>query len=185
MDPIIEMQFEYTMQLFFHKGAEHIAGQANSRTHRRDWLLKALCVILKQIDRIETTPRHRQVLMANVEAVQHSLRRDSEPSWELAFRLFAVVGRLLGFDFNAGARCHTLAYYQTPSQHFTADLLAHGHPAEHEQDKKDAVTLRGQVISSLKSAGVSDFKIALVLNTTEYEVKKLRRGLGMSGRGDR
>lgn len=41
-------------------------------------------------------------------------------------------------------------------------------------DKRDAISVRRTVIEDLKSKGFDDFKISLVLNTTEYEVKQLR-----------
>lgn len=175
-DPFVEMLFEHTMQLFFGKKANHIAGQINSPRHRREWLGRVVRVLLKRIDALETTPRHRQLLMANVEAIDRILTADTEPSWELVFGLFAVIGRLLGFDFE-GARCHSLAYFQTPSQHFTTDLLENGQPTLDAHAKQDAITIRSDVIALLKQKGLSDFKIALVLSTTEYEVKKLRKGL--------
>ena len=41
-------------------------------------------------------------------------------------------------------------------------------------DKKKAVAVRKEVVAHLKAQGLSDYRIALVLNTTEYAVKKLR-----------
>ena len=43
------------------------------------------------------------------------------------------------------------------------------------KDRRDAVSLRREVVESLKTKGLEDFKIALVLNTSEYKVKQLRR----------
>ena len=178
MEPHVEMLFEHIMQLYFGEKANHVAGQANSPRDRREWLRRVVRLLLKRIDSLETTPRHRQVLMANVEAVARAIGADAEPSWKLVFVLFAVIGRLMGLDFERGARCHSLAYFQTPSQHFTADLLEHDQPTQNAEDKRDAIRIRGDIIRLLKERGLSDFKIALVLSTTEYEVKKLRKGLG-------
>ena len=44
-------------------------------------------------------------------------------------------------------------------------------------DKKDAVSARIKLAEQLKKEGLTDFKIALVLNTTEYQIKKMRKGL--------
>lgn len=177
MEPYVEMLFEHTMQLYLGEKASHIAGQANSPRYRREWLRRVARLLLKRIDSLETTPRHRQLLMANVEAIEREIPATAEPSWKLVFLLFGVIGRLMGLDFERGARCHSLAYFQTPSQHFTADLLEHGQPTKDAEDKRDAIRIRGDVIHHLKEKGLTDFKIALVLGTTEYEVKKLRKGL--------
>lgn len=173
-----EMLFELTMRLYFGDKAYQTAGQANNPKHRREWLRKVVQVIMKQIDALDTTPRHKQVLMANAEAIQNALRRNNDkPSWSLIFRFVAFIGRLLGFDFHHGSQCHSLAYFQTPAQHYTADLLAHGDALQNHYDKKDAVSMRKEVVAFLKGKGLSDFKVALILNTTEYEVKKLQNEL--------
>lgn len=177
MEPYVEMLFEYTIQLFLGTKANHIAGQANSPRYRREWLNRVVRTLLKQIDGLETTPRHRQVLMASVESIPAILRTEDQPSWKLVFCLFGIIGRLMGRDFELGARCHTLAYFQTPSQHFTADLMQNPGATPDGYDSKDAISVRRDVIANLKQKGLSDFKIALVLRTTEYEVKKLRKGL--------
>ena len=40
-------------------------------------------------------------------------------------------------------------------------------------DKKNAIAVRRSVVQNLKLQGLDDYKIALVLNITEYQVKKL------------
>ena len=40
-------------------------------------------------------------------------------------------------------------------------------------DKKNAIAIRRSVIQRLKSQGLDNYKIGLVLNITEYEVRKL------------
>ena len=44
-------------------------------------------------------------------------------------------------------------------------------------DRKDAVSTRKSLIEQLKEEGFTDFKISLIMNTTEYQVKKIRKGL--------
>jgi hypothetical protein len=171
-----EMLFEFTMRLYFGDKAYQTAGQVNNPKHRREWLRKVIRLLMKQIDTLDTTPRHKQVLMANAEAIRDAIGRNDAPSWDLILRLVAFIGRLLGLDFHRGSRCHSIAYFQTPAQYYTADLLAHG-DALQDYDKKDAVSIRREVIAFLKGKGLSDFKVALVLHTTEYEVKKLQKEL--------
>ena len=49
-------------------------------------------------------------------------------------------------------------------------------------DKQNAVLIRQRVVEDLKEQGFDDFKISLVLNTTEYQVKQLRSGHPLKGR---
>ena len=42
-------------------------------------------------------------------------------------------------------------------------------------DQKDMVSTRKRIVKQLKEDGLSDFKIALILNTSEYQIKKLRK----------
>lgn len=44
-------------------------------------------------------------------------------------------------------------------------------------DRQTITDMQQELIESLNSRGVSDFHIALVLNTSEYQIKKLRRGI--------
>jgi hypothetical protein len=167
-----EMIFEHVMGLYFGEKAYQIAGQANTPKYRREWLMKVIRVIMKTIDAIDTTPRHKRVMMSDVEAIKDAIGKCDEPSWALVYRLIALVGRLLGF-FARGCQCHSPTYFQTPDQYFTTDLLTGGDGSKVYEDKKDAVSVRKDLIKFLKEKGLSDFKVALVLNTTEYEVKKL------------
>ena len=41
-------------------------------------------------------------------------------------------------------------------------------------DRKDAVSVRRSVVEDLKKKGLDDFKVSLVLHTSEYEIKQLR-----------
>ena len=88
--------------------------------------------------------------------------------------LIALIGRLIGFDYHKGIRVHSLSYWQTLSQHYNPHLLAGGDGLQSYHDKKGAIEVRKSVVDWLKRQGLSDFKVALVLNTTEYEVQQLR-----------
>ena len=41
-------------------------------------------------------------------------------------------------------------------------------------DKMSSVSVRKKLVRQLKDEGLNDFQISLVLNTSEYQVKKLR-----------
>ena len=168
------MLFEGTARLFFGERAYQIAGQASSPIARRKWLKKILRLLLKRMNELETTVRHKEMLMKTAEAAERELGRNDQPTWTLVYHLITLVGRLLGYDFVHGARCHSLVYFQERGQYYTTDILSSGDALQEYYDEKDAVSVRQEVVKNLKIQGLSDFKISLVLNATEYQVKKLR-----------
>lgn len=168
------MRFETTMRLLFGEKAYQIAGTEANPKHRREWLQKAVREMMRVVNTLDTTPRHKQLLMAELEAITELLKGTKEASWDLVYRLFRLSFRLLGFDYVQGTKCHTPVYYQTPNQYFTSQLLGGGDPMQDYYDKKNAISIRQSIIKNLKAQGLDDFKVSLVLNTTEHEVKKLR-----------
>jgi len=168
------MEFEVAMRLLFGEKAYHIAGSELNPASRREWLQKPVRKLLRVVNDLDTTPRHKQVLMSELEAVSKLLKGAEDPSWELVYRLLRLIMQLLGYDFLRGSRCHTVTYHQTPEQHRTSVVLNGGDPMQIYYDQKNAVAVRQQVIERLKREGLDDFKISLVLNTTEYEVKQVR-----------
>src|SRR5271166_2727274 len=75
----------------------------------------------------------------------------------------------------SGSRSRTLAYWQTPSQHATEVTEAGGDRLQGFKDEKSAIEVRRRLISTLKEQGHSDFQVALIPNTSEHEVQKLKR----------
>lgn len=170
------MRFERTLMLFFGEHGYQTAGQAGTPKSRRAWLKRILRLVLRVMDKIETTPRHKQVLMATTEKTIEDIGRGDEPSWTLVYDLIAIIGRLIGFDLQRGGRLYTISYWQTEGQYDTSNTLLGGDAMQYFDDKLDAVSVRQRVIQALKVQGLSDFKIALVLNTTEHQVQQLRLG---------
>lgn len=171
------MQFEKTMRLLFGEKANQIAGVETNVTHRHKWLGKALREMLRMIDSLDTTLRHKQMLLREVEAVSNSLKGLREPSWDVVYRLFRLCIRLFGFDYMVGVRCHTLTYWQVSDQRHTVCLMEGGDPMRAAAEEKDAISIRQEVVKDLNRKGVDDFKISLVLNVSEHAVKQLRRSV--------
>lgn len=168
------MDFEMTMRLLFGERAYHIADEHGSVQGRRSWLAKAMQLLTQEVDKLDTTVRHRQMLMGEIEAIDAAVKAEAEPSWNLVYRLLRLSSRLLGFDYVRGAKCHTATYWQTPGQNLNSVVFEGGDIMQDYYDKKNAISVRRSVVQSLKAQGLNDYKIALVLNTTEYQVKKLR-----------
>ena len=170
----VAMDFEITMRLVFGERAYHIADEHGHGPSRARWIHKLLKVVRMQIDKLNTTVRHRQMLMGEVEAFASLLKPSSEPNWSMIYRLLRLIFRLLGFDYVHGARCHTLEYWQSTPQHLNTVVFEGGDIMQDYYDKKNAVALRRQAAEALRIAGSSEYMIALALNTTEYELRKLR-----------
>lgn len=168
------MQFENTMRILFGEKAYQIAGTEANPKHRREWLQKALRELLRMVDSLDTVPRHKKMLMLELEAVSSVLKGSAEPSWELVYRLFRLCMRLFGFDYMSGVRCHTPVYWQSPNQRHTARIMEGEDPMRGDEEEKDAISVRRGVAEELKKRGFDDFKISLVLNTSEHAVKQLR-----------
>ena len=168
------MQFELTMRLLFGERAYHIASSHNNEVHRRQWLQKANREIERRVNRLDSTPRHKQMLMAELGEVGSHLKGAKNPSWDVVYALLRFSMRLLGSDYLRGARCHTPFYWQTPSQYDTSNILEGGDVMQLHSDGSNAIAIRRTIVEDLRQKGLNDFKISLVLNTTEYEVKQLR-----------
>jgi len=167
------MHFETMLMMFFGDKAYQTAGQHTAPKHRRDWLRKVLRVVMQSVDKIETTTRHKQALMSKAESASEAIGATDNPSWEFVYDLIGLIGSLLGYYSIKAKRPHTPTYWQTEEQAFTSAILD-GSETESafRSERDDAVTVRSGVVRQLKERGMSDFKIALVMNTTEYDIKK-------------
>lgn len=168
-----ELDFEYSMRLLLGNSADHIAGQANIPEYRNKWLRKAVDKMLKMVDSIDTTSRHKERLVSDLNSIRSSFSRAADPTWPLVFRFFSLCGRLLGFDF-LGSRINTPVYHQEYNQYYTELIKSGGDVMQDYYDKKNFISIRRRLVHELKKEGLNDFQIAMVLNTSEYQVKKLR-----------
>ena len=171
------MHFERTMSLLFGEKAYQIASVEANPKHRREWLQRAIRKLLREVNTLNTTLHHRKVLMMELDAISELLKSAKDPSWGLIFCFLRLSSCLLGFGCPRGAKCHTPTYFQTERQYYTAHILRGGDVMQDYHDRKDAVSLRRSVIEDLKNQGFDDFKISLVINTSEYDVKLLRSNL--------
>ncbi|MBI5076150.1 MAG: hypothetical protein HZB62_13415 [Nitrospirae bacterium] len=172
-----EMFFETTIRVFLGDKAYHIAGQVHTDKYRLDWYKKALKKIVKRLHELETTTKHKEQLTYWAErALKASNTKDfDETSFSLC--LFRLVGALLGFVTVRGMILYNPIYHQERSQHNAERMLQTGDPLQPYLDGKSTIGIRKKIIQQLKSEGLTDYDISLVLNTTEYEIKKLRMEL--------
>lgn len=171
------MVFELTIRLFLGDKAYHCADAESSIKSKSEWLQKVARRIIRRIDELDTTTRHKQRLASEAERLFEKVHSSKVLDWDVVYILLRLCGRLLGFDYLKGSIVHTPVYYQRHLQYYTSNILQGGDVMQDYYDQKDMVSTRKQIIKQLKEDGLSDFKIALVLNTSEYQIKKLRKEL--------
>ena len=85
--------------------------------------------------------------------------------------LLRLLGSLLGLVSLEPYRIATLAYFQTRSQEFTEQIVRSDDNADDHNES--TLSIRRKLIGQLKDEGRTYFQISLVLNCSEYHVKKL------------
>lgn len=171
------MQFELVMQTFLGDKAYHIADQAYDVESRKAWYKKALKKIILKVQKIETTTKHSEYLANLSQRALECLGNKNFTETEFTLYLLRITGALLGMTPARGACIATPMYYQTPDQHFTEAVISGGDAPLSYYDKNNFVAVRRKIVEQLKEGGLNDFDISLILNTSEYQIKKLRKEL--------
>ena len=177
MDVGYEMLFETTIRTFLGDKAYHIAGQVHNEKHRKEWYQKVLKKIIAKVQKIETTTKHAEQLAYFSEAALKCLASKEFREMEFTLYILRLAGVLLGMTSVRGSCTVTPMYYQTADQHFTEVVIKGNAALDDYYEKKNSVSVRRKIVEQLKGEGYSDFDISLVLNTSEYQVKKLRKEL--------
>lgn len=180
------MLFEQMTKLFLGNSADQIAGTVNCYRERKKWLLKIIKKMKKMVLEVETSEAHKQCLMQDLEELDKIVRVQKESDIQmhrLIDRLFLFMGHFLGLIHSqrGGARVHSLAYWQDKDQRSTERIISQGDDSQLVHEQRDAISVRGQIIKELREKGFDDYKIALVLNISEYQVKKIARELQCRG----
>lgn len=177
----LEIDFEYAVRQFLGKKAYGIAGMMQNESSFRRELRKCVSVMRKQIDRLDTTIRHRERLMHEVEELDDLLKaKKSDNQKEIIVQLFWLVSRLLGFDAVSGLVYNQPFYHQHLPQ-FIDEQVSWGKKKHFgdtfKEHKENIITLRKETYRILKNKRLSDQVIAGVLGTSEYQIKKLKHDI--------
>lgn len=166
------LNFEYTMMLLFGNKAGQLASLATNESEVRKWLRKFVKKLIEETNSLDTTERHRAVLSLDLKSIDKNLK-DGGNIWEIIYYLFNLVARLFGYDFHEGKKLLTLCYLQNQSQNFWTNLYEGQSFKEIQKKQKNFVLKRVQLVKELKREGFLDFEISQILNTTEYNIKKI------------
>lgn len=177
MDIGFEMLFETTIRTILGEKACHIAGQVYTEKHRKEWFRKALKKIIEKIQQIDTSTKHKEQLAYWSEEALRILQDRDFSETKFSLYLLRLIGVLLGFVGVRGAVIATPMYFRTPSQYYTESIMGGGDVMQDYYDSKNSVSVRKRLIKQLKKEGINDFQISLILNISEYQIKKLRKEL--------
>ena len=173
-----ELLFEYTIRSYLGQKASHITVLTHSEISRKKWYRKVIKKIIREIQQIETGSTHKEKLVSWSENCLNAL--NERPYKDIRFTLcvLRLLNVLLGFHGGLEPRrIAILGYFQTPYQHFTETT------AEEDKDylpnyyDESTFSARKKLIGQLKDEGKTYFEISLILNLSEYEIKKIWKGL--------
>jgi len=172
------MNFELAMRQFFGEKAYHIAGGYNNPKYVKQWLKKAIRKMKKDIMNLDTTSRHKETLINDIGRLERNLK-SSDP-FEIIIVLFSICSRFLGYDFLKGEKFNIPIYSQNASQYYWSKILKDSsinYSREQSRIQMNIVRKQKEIIKSLLKEGFDDFQISLVLNVSEYQIKKLKKGI--------
>jgi len=175
------LDFEHSVRRFLGEKAYGIAGAVGNTRAFRQYLRECIPVIRKRIDEIETTTKHKEILMSRVERLGELLKlRKGGSDAEIIVSLFSMVASLLGFTSISGEKFHELFYHQTYGQ-YLSDTVRYKNDQSigdvAEELRTNSVSLRKKIYKQLHKDGISDQLIASVLNMTEFQIRKLKRDI--------
>ena len=174
-DMKISLYFESTMGLFLGKKAYQCAGEEANEKARNKRLNAVAKVMLKRVDTIDSTTRLKRKLLIGAEDFFEATKEKDISTKKLLYILLRFCGSLLGFEYNGriSAITHSLFYWQNKNQYITSNIIEGKDVMQEYKDKKYIFNIRKKIVKNLKAEGLTYYKIALIFNTTEYQVKKM------------
>jgi hypothetical protein len=171
----ISLYFEHVMGLFLGKSAYQCAGVETNEKARNERLNNVAKVILKRVDAIDSTTRLKRKLLMGAENFFEATKGKDISTKNLLYVLLWFCGSLLGFESNGrvNAITHSVFYWQNRDQYITSNIIEGKDDMQECKDKKYIFDARKKTIEKLKKEGFTYFKIAMIFNTTEYQIKKI------------
>ena len=137
---------------------------------------KVVMKIEKRVNDLDTTIRHKERMLNEVERLKKDLSQKDTDPYTMIIHLFSLISRLLGYDYLKGY-INTPFYHQTQNQYYSQKIFEGDDVLQDYYDNKNLISLQKGVYDFLTKNGNSDFRIAQIMNTTEYQIKKLKKYL--------
>ena len=177
-DPLF---FEHTMKMFLGKNADQIASAANNNNskERRSFYRKAIKKIKKQINNLDTTLEHRSCLFRLCDSLKQEMKGADNPTWKMIDICLMLYRQFLGHTVITTKHICNLSkpiYSRDENQYYTDMVIQDKSDADalYKQIKEDAISARARLVQQLISEGFDHFNVAIILNISEYQVKKLK-----------
>ena len=170
------MAFENCMRKVFGDEASHIAGACLDNDYRNEWVQKFLKILIRDVQDLDTAQEHREYVSVYFEGLFKERWTDDNASWRVVFNILRIVAELMGYSGSDGVRTYIPAYWQSLKTHIDIGN-AHGKIDQLQKEFRSAAEHRADVVRYLKDKGLTDFEVAMTLKTSEYEVKKLKKGI--------
>jgi len=143
----LPMYFELCMRGIFGNEAHQIAGTYSSE--RNKWLIKSLNFLLKNIDRLDITECKKEVVVSIIDQIKKRIPKCKDRNvapWELVFEILILCSSAFGVN----------------------QLM------DDKRSKKNVISARKHVIAQLKGEGYTDHQVGIILNISEYQVRKIK-----------
>lgn len=171
----IDRMLERTMQMFFGDKAYSIAGTAYNPKERKKWILKLINKLKKHVDKLDVSIYHKKPMFSYLDSFYEEVKKSKDPSWKMIFSLLRLCGSFLGYRGVYSIRpiifC-TPVYSQSKDQRYTEKYF--NDDLEMLSDK-NAISVKSRLVKQLMDEGLDTFNIGLILNISEYQVKKLKK----------
>ena len=165
------MSFETALRMWFGVDAFGKADFWQPAGDRNRWLRRLIKALTADVLALDTDEKHRDRILAEIDEFEACLTRDEHPDWRLVFTLIRLVGTLLGRMYPTGEPERLLFFALEARQHYR-DTSSEPTPIQEMHDQPTIVGLRNSVVARLRQDNVPDWRIAQVMNTTVYQLKK-------------
>lgn len=166
--------FEYSMRLFFGDKAYNISGLSLNHKVRNHWLRRTIDKLARQFNGLDAPEALKEALLHAADLLRNVNLRSEQPNWAFVYRLLRIIAHLLGYVLITGRQHYSVMWVQTPAQHYFDKVERGGRWTAYE-DAQSAQCVRAKLAAQLRREGISDFQISLIFNTTEYQIKKLKK----------
>ncbi|MBN2683860.1 MAG: hypothetical protein JXR40_01145 [Pontiellaceae bacterium] len=170
------MQFEFCMRRVFGDDARHIAESCLDDDCRKTWVIKFIKQLIRNAQDPDTTQEHREHVSALLQGLLKDKWTGDQASWHIVFDTLILLAELMGYRGSRGVRAYLPMYWQSLDTHLIIEN-DRGNTEQLQNEFKSAAAHRTEVVQFLKDKGLTDFEVAMAMKTSEYEVKKLKRGI--------
>lgn len=168
------MDFELTLRLILGNNAYQTAGLEDDNAFRKKLLLKSIKKIMKDCTTLDTTYRHKEMLMEELKEIYEKIKKCTQFDWNIFYNCLSLIARLLGYDYVEGIRLHIPIFIQNMKQYYKSNILNGKKRIEIEKEVENAMSIRKNIAQELIKKGHSTFFTSLILNTSEYEIKQIK-----------